>query len=550
MTWFSLPKMQSVNAAAFSDADGASRWLSRQPQANAAIMVAELLTQIEALNSFSIPARERFKILEVLRKPVFSASGESSRRYENKPLPLLPAEQLVFETVRNLWRAFALAYLHCLRACLDGDRALLAHSGRVAHRVLASLRMEQAQCYLAGSELTPEFWSTLHAVFASAEQLDVQRAAVEDRLLGETTQSTVCGQYCMMLLLHLARPSSLSRLHYAAAVRWLARWREQAAVLLVEDDGAQASCLPLDLLEDQPIHDGRHAASVARWLSLGSVLRKMRKRQKALAEGESPEDLKLGRSLSPEACEELLTALINRLGCPLSAAASDICIDSAVGVVPGAQAAFYALGGRGLKDVASGLNYGTHLNHEQIAVFGHVVRDSESGSELPCEQWALVRQDEAGLHLLRPLLLESDERLRVDSLLAIQWPHDRPYRLATVCGLQVRKDGRTALIARWLAGDAHPLLAEVREKTSGLLSRHPAFGLSAVPLPDEDASEYAADDNKLEHLDSVILPAGLSARSTSIKFYSAGREKALALRLHELVARGSENERWSLLAGQ
>ena len=171
MTWFSLPKVQSVNAAAFSDADGASRWLSQQPQANAGVMVAELLRQIEALNSFSIPARERFKILEVLRKPVFSASGESSRRYENKPLPLLPAEQLVFETVRNLWRAFALAYLHCLRACLDGDRALLAHSGRVAHRVLASLRMEQAQCYLAGSELTPEFWSTLHAVFASAEHL-------------------------------------------------------------------------------------------------------------------------------------------------------------------------------------------------------------------------------------------------------------------------------------------------------------------------------------------------------------------------------------------
>ena len=138
MTWFSLPKRQANNTAAFFDADGASRWLSTQPQANAALMVAELLRQIEALNGFSIPARERFKILEVLRKSVFSASGESSRRYENKPLPLLPAEQLAFETARRLWRAFALAYLHCLRACLDGDRALLAHSARVAHRVLAS----------------------------------------------------------------------------------------------------------------------------------------------------------------------------------------------------------------------------------------------------------------------------------------------------------------------------------------------------------------------------------------------------------------------------
>ena len=549
MTWFSLPKRQANNTAAFFDADGASRWLSTQPQANAALMVAELLRQIEALNGFSIPARERFKILEVLRKSVFSASGESSRRYENKPLPLLPAEQLAFETARRLWRAFALAYLHCLRACLDGDRALLAHSARVAHRVLASLRMEQAQCYLAGSELAAEFWSTLHAVFASAEQLDVQRAAVEDRLLGETTESTVCGQYCMILLLHLARPCSLPRLHYAAAVRWLARWREQAAVLLVEDSGTRATCLPLDLLEDQPIHDGRHVASVARWLSLGSVLRKLRKRLKALAEGESPEDLKLGRTLSPEACEELLSALANRLVCPLSSDAGDVCIDSAVGVVPGTQAAFYALGGRGLKDAASGSNYGTHLNHEQIAVFGHVIRDSESGSEVPCEQWALVRQDEAGLHLQRPVL-ESDERLRVDSLLAIQWPHDRAFRLATVCSLHVRKDGRTALIASWLPGSALPLLAEAREKAGGRLSRHPAFGLSVEPLHNEGASEFAADENELVSLDSVILPAGLSARSASIKFYSSGREKALPFGLHELEARGPDSERWSLLTVQ
>ena len=102
-----------------------------------------------------------------------------------------------------------------------------------------------------------------------------------------------------------------------------------------------------------------------------------------------------------------------------------------------------------------------------------------------------------------------------------------------------------------IAADYHAaVLAEAREKAGGRLSRHPAFGLSVEPLHHEGVSAFAADDDELGQFDSVILPAGLSARSASIKFYSAGREKALPLRLHELEARGVDSERWSLLAGQ
>ena len=70
----------------------------------------------------------------------------------------------------------------------------------VAHRVLACLRMEQLNCYLAGADLAEGFWCYLHAVLASAEQFGVAREPVEDRLLGETSESTLSGQYCICLL--------------------------------------------------------------------------------------------------------------------------------------------------------------------------------------------------------------------------------------------------------------------------------------------------------------------------------------------------------------
>ena len=58
MTWFSLPPTQGANTAAFADADSAGDWLTRQPQANAPAMQAELAQQIDRLNAYAMPARE------------------------------------------------------------------------------------------------------------------------------------------------------------------------------------------------------------------------------------------------------------------------------------------------------------------------------------------------------------------------------------------------------------------------------------------------------------------------------------------------------------
>ena len=141
-------------------------------------MLAELVSQIQAFNSYAKAPRERFKTMEALRKTLFAVSGECQRRYENKPLPLLPSEQLALDTSRQLWRACRLAYLHCLRACLEGDASISSYSARVTHRVLSCLRMEQMNCYLAGTELDAQFWRNLHSVWASAEQLGVTREPV------------------------------------------------------------------------------------------------------------------------------------------------------------------------------------------------------------------------------------------------------------------------------------------------------------------------------------------------------------------------------------
>lgn len=532
MTWFSLPETRTKNTSAFFDSGSAAAWLAGQPQANAQAMLTGVVAQIQAFNTYSTSPRERFKTLEVLRKSIFAVSGECQRRYENKPLPLLPGEKSVLDSTRQLWRACATGYLHCLQACLAGDLSIAPHSAKVTHRVLSCLRMEQMNCYLASTELDSEFWRILHAVLASAEQLDITLTSIEDRLLGETSESTVSGQYCMILLLHLARPFALTRAQFSAVTRWLARWREQASVLTAPDENPKACCLALDLSRDQPVHDNLRVAALKRWLSIQGVLRKIRQRLERLAAGESPERLKLGSGLSADACVELLRNLSDFLKYPQHLGPETLNDAPRIAAASGLENIFRLLGGKGLKEHAMGASsFDSILGQNQLAVFGHVVRESDSDRQVRIEQWQIVRREEnEELQLIRPDG-SGDARLLQRGLVVIQLPQHIDYTLATITSLYSRCDGNLCLTIRPRSHHPLPLIAEMREKATGNTLRYPA-----IMLP-------AAHNGGTP---SVILPSGVMSRAASIRFLDAHKQTALDLRLDGMIERGADQECWSL----
>lgn len=535
MTWFSLPITQERNETEFFDASTATAWLTRQPLANAPAMLDRLLAQVQALNVYRMSPRERFKTLEVLRKTLFSVTGECQRRYENKPLPLPPAEQAVFNSTRQLWRACRIAYLHCLRACLDGDTSLASHHGKVAHRALTCLRMEQMQCYLAGTELDSEFWRNLHALLPSAEQLGVERELVQDAQLGETSESTVSGQYAMAILLHLVRPYSLPRAQFSAAVRWLARWREQVRILVEPDASPRSCCIALDLAQDQPLHDNLRVAGIARWLSVTPVLRKIRQRLDSLTAGETPESLKLGTVLSSEACVSLLNELVDHLKFPQQAAFESVRPATTTTVAAGPENIFRLLGGKGLKGTdLQATAPGNSVINQRLALFGHAGRGEEVEATYEGESWQLIRREPGELYLVRPAGV-STQRLVLKGLLAVRDAHDGSFFLATLRSLYSRNDGSLCVIASPFSGTPVPLLIEVRGKTGGPLMRHPGF---LLPAKLNDGAS------------SIVLPLGLPAHALSMHLYEAREKSPLALRLLDLLDRGGDNEYWSLTADQ
>ena len=514
--------MPNPAGPAFVDADGAARWLAAQPQANANAMLCSLQAQVESLNASRVAPRERFKILEVLRQAVFAVSDEGQRRYAYRALPLLPAEQQAFDPVRSLWRAYAQAYLLCLDAGLENDPALIDQRALAAHRAFCCLRQEQLCCYVAAAELAPDFWSVAHSLWAAAEMLGVTRVPLADPLLRETRESTLSGHYVMALLLHLARPYSLSRAQLAAAIRWFSRWREQAMVQRASAVGAIA----LDLSSAPPICDPQRAAATPRWLVIDRVLRKMRERLALLASGQSPESLKLGSGLPPAECAALLAALGDRLnhpGADQTARQSESII-----VAVGLDHAYRLLGGAMPRDEAPASSMVSQLVVDQLAVFGHVVRESDDRGDNAAELWRLLGGGDDVLRLTRDAG-DGGARLTLRSMLVARLPPDGLPVLATISSLCALRDGSLQISASRLAGVPTPLLTEAQEKSSGRMLHHPAILLSAI---DGEAAPQ------------LWLPAGLIGRASAMHFFDGQARPLPALVLAECVAHGSDSECW------
>ncbi|MDR0577959.1 MAG: hypothetical protein LBI87_10595 [Candidatus Accumulibacter sp.] len=527
---------QATSPAAFHDAESASLWLAEQPQANMPAMLSSLRAEIEVFNLLDVSPRRRLKTLEVLRKAAFTVGLDCRRRCEGKPLPLATAERSALDAARHLWRSYAVGYEICLQACLDGDASLSKHAARVAHRVSFCLRAEQLTCYAGGVLPEPGFWKSFHALFLAAESLGCASVMEEDGLLGETRASSVSGQYAMALMLHLARPFSLSCGQLATAARWLARWRELARIEPSEDLDARYWPIPLDLATDGPIPENGNEDGIPRWLSLDGVLRKIRRRIDALSAGELPENLKLGGGFPAKDCAALLETLADRLQRPPPAVPADTAALPEISVGIGLAAIHRLLGGEKMKEALRSPPplADDHLSAEQLAVFGRVVRetrpDAEAEVKVELERWRQAqweRGERGGLTLARPPG-NGTSRLALRGLLAID-RKEGGYLLAIIDGLWQGGDETLFCTAVPFAGDVTPRVAEIRNWTTGEVTRHPAIQIAR--------SEDRA-------YDCLLLPAGVLVRASGVRFFDGEGELLFGLRVSDCLERGGGVELW------
>src|SRR5690348_3678968 len=107
MSNFDLPLISPDARPDFTDSDSCAEWLRTLPLINVAPSHGRLLGELEELNCFEMPARERMKTLEIMREPVLFMQTEHAKKITNRAVPLARPEREILINIDALWAAMA-----------------------------------------------------------------------------------------------------------------------------------------------------------------------------------------------------------------------------------------------------------------------------------------------------------------------------------------------------------------------------------------------------------------------------------------------------------
>jgi hypothetical protein len=526
MADFDLPSPDPRARPEFADAESCAAWLQELPLINVGPSHGRLLGQLEQLNTSTLAAAERLKIIELLRQPVVFLQAEQTKKFAGRPAPLAPQEREVFRAVIALWRTFAVGYQHCMLGAANA-----AHSALAAQRALWCIGQSIQEKYKAYYEIDAPDWRALHRVFAFAEERDVADEDVPHAIYGGKVETTCVETYARTLLFGLANPNERPPRHNACVLRWLERWSRKVEISRPAPDDA-ARALTIDLAGESGAVRGAASGDGLRYLDVRGVARSLKKRIALLRKGEAPAALNLGDDLLPGAAEQLLIALYRQW-----------CEDKQ----PRAQARRGASGAAqvcsglaGIQHYVSGERFRQpgeralgHGQHEEIATFGRVTTrtEAEDYSDLHgfmLENMQIKDESVAGLRLERADAAAVG-RYQLHQLIAARPADGKTFLLGIVRWLSVSAANELRMGVRTLPGVPRAIAVRSTGLNATAEKYVPALVLSGVPT--------------LQSPESLILPSGWyrSGRVLDVSH----REIAKNLTLGSLLENGSDFERVS-----
>lgn len=511
MTWFKLPEPRADLKLAFHDLPSAKAWLATQPRAQAAHMLNAIGEQINAIEASTLTPPQALELLNLLRSAAVPGQDSIEARFVRKALPMATEDERSFELAQKLWLSLGVAYLR-LAPYFPPDGKCLP-----LLRAACAFRMAQ-YCYFQAAHQCPALIDRLlFAVLEQASSSGVLLQALPDPDFRHLGESNVSGHLAWAFMLRLIDPYRLSAAQLVVANRAVSRWRELAIFQQAPDDDPKAHSVDLTPLFGAPLPEG-----LPRWMEVRKVARKIEQRLAALAAGETPESLKLGRELSGSACIRLLRELEASLESTVKTPSTEI---GEIDLAFGAENAFSILSGEALNSGDALQSSGASLAHQRVALFGFdrasTLPTSVKKLNVPSEKWTLVDGK-----AVRPPEAEGSRRLA--PCLVASTRAEKPC-LGILYSLQVQASGALCAELSWFPEpiEAGRLVrSSPRERTQAIT---PAFLM-------HDGEHY-----------SLLLPANTAVRLNSgLTFQSTAGTPQSHLLPTEVLERGIDFVRYAI----
>jgi hypothetical protein len=428
---FGLPSTGTESPPGFLTPVACHDWLATIPMANPAQAQAMFLRQLNLLHRYTLPALQRFELLEALRPTTGDVQDDMAKKFAGKPLPFTPPEQAALDGNLAVWQALLNGYLRCLEAVAAGDAGIAPHRATVAQRAIAVFADWQVD--LCRGEQLPDasFWKRLHQTFAAAESLGIAGEAVDDAIHHGNTRTSALGAYGEVHLMQMASPYELPQRHLNWIARWSRRWGSKLSLLVTPPTELTNVSMPLfvDLASDRPASYMPRSGGQGRWLETSELRKSIKTRLVMLERGEQPSRLQLGEDCTQPAAGQLLERVYQRWckgGAPRRQERKPA--SGGAEFIVGLEAVHYYLSGR--KPFRPPTNDDSMLRkeREELATFGgratHQDADYSEQRGYQVENWAilddwqLMDQSASGLRLSRPL--KAGVRVGTGQLIAVK----------------------------------------------------------------------------------------------------------------------------------
>lgn len=452
------------------DFKSGSAAIARLPLTQPAQAAIELMRLLDSLQAFPPDGAMYFDLLEQMRLPVVYITGELSKHYLTKPLPLVDIDEQLFLTVISLWNKTAKAYAHCTNT---SDTETPAQYGQriatVLHRCLLHTSMVIFEHQRARRELPWGLWLDLHGYYATAEEWQVATQPVKDPLDPLGREVTCLSAYTCTLLCEMATPYSLSLREVTLVRRWATLWSHLVTIHPVTP-GESLPPFIIELMQDSALRPTAECLQTnhLRRLDTSRLSQQIADTRLQLRQRVLPSQLMLGDDCSTTQCQRLFEYLVRPWA--QARAARKFRRHATTGIAKlctGFEEMHYFVSGQPFEQPDNAAAY-SRQEFERLFTLRQdnnpllLASAPPENAKYHIDEWEVVNQSANGFRLMRSMV---GRKMTHGQLVALR-PHDgERYLLAKITWLMQENEGRlisgimalpgmaTAIAARHI--DAH-----------------------------------------------------------------------------------------------
>lgn len=519
-----LPATEPQARGTIRDGASCKLWIAQLQLTDIRAAQQALANELSCLNQFALPAAERLRVMELLRDTSVFVQGEYVKRMFGKPLPLSQPELAAFKSLITLWADMVTGYRHCLEQANPGNPELLQQRPLIGQRCLRFSGAQVIDYLRMRYEFPAELWQQLHGLYAYAEAQGFAGTQVAEPSTAGVSASSCRAVYVESLLACHANPFELTPKQLELAQRWLKEWSASVAVTTSPPQAEEKvpalavflkGAAGLQTIQQVTLSDA------TRYLDLSEISKAVRVKTILLQQGQTPEQLGLGRDCEQPGCGQLL-ARLHKLWCegmPARSFERRASVNQAQ-VCYGLPGIWPTIAGKTFtqphqkKKALGGPGYGPGGTHN-------------TPRTQVTEDWAVKDESVLGMRMEREA---AGERLQINQLISVKLASASWYQVAIVRWIVVSRGGTVQIGLRALPGTPQPVAA--RLGGPGVQSIEPY--VEALLLPDVPSLNLPG---------SLILPRGWYLPEKIVELFHG--ETSRNVKLEMLVERGVDYERVS-----